>query len=116
MHRTEALAALSALANDTRLALMKRLIAAGDDGLSAGDIARALEMSASRLSFHIADLERAGLVTVRRMSRQMIYKADHVGLGRVIGYLMNDCCAGHPKVMACCGPIHPAPEDNAASH
>ncbi len=68
MEQSKALAALSALANETRLDLIRRLIARGEDGLCAGRIARELGMSASRLSFHLSALEQAGLVTARRES------------------------------------------------
>jgi ArsR family transcriptional regulator, arsenate/arsenite/antimonite-responsive transcriptional repressor len=102
MDRGKALAALSALANETRLDLVRLLVVAGDDGLPAGDLARALDHSASRLSFHLAQLEQAGLVTSRRVARNIYYAVDPAGMGGTIGYLMADCCQGHPKVMACC--------------
>jgi ArsR family transcriptional regulator, arsenate/arsenite/antimonite-responsive transcriptional repressor len=104
MDRSKALAALSALANETRLDLVRLLVVAGDDGLPAGDLARALDHSASRLSFHLAQLEQAGLITSRRVARNIYYAVDPSGMGGTIGYLMADCCQGHPKVMACCGP------------
>ena len=102
MDRSKALAALSALANETRLDLVRLLVVAGDDGLPAGDIARALDHSASRLSFHLAQLEQAGLITSRRVARNIYYAVDPAGMGGTIGYLLADCCQGHPKVMACC--------------
>lgn len=101
MDRTRILDALGAMANGTRLDLVRALIVAGDKGLSAGDIARSLGISASRLSFHLAALEQAGLVTAVRDGRNIIYAANHAGLGGVIDYLLNDCCAGHPTVCAC---------------
>lgn len=100
MKRDAILTALSAMANGTRLDLLRGLIAAGEAGLSAGDIARDLHVSASRLSFHLAALEQAGLVTARRDGRNIIYAADYAGLGGVIHYLMHDCCKGHPAVCA----------------
>lgn len=100
MDRSRILTALSAMANATRLDLLRSLIGAGDGGQNAGDIARDLNVSASRLSFHLAALEQAGLVTARRDGRNIIYAADFAGLGGVIGYLMNDCCKGHPTVCA----------------
>ncbi|MCX7890388.1 MAG: helix-turn-helix domain-containing protein [Rhodobacteraceae bacterium] len=115
MRAAEALAALSALASEVRLALVRRLVAAGEEGLAAGAIARELGLSPSRLSFHLAELERAGLVRARRASRNVIYAADHDGIGRVIGYLLNDCCAAHPRVSACCR-LHAAHEDTTAGH
>jgi DNA-binding transcriptional ArsR family regulator len=103
MEQSQALAALSALANETRLGLVRRLIARGDQGLCAGRIAAELGMSASRLSFHLAALEQAGLVTARRESRHVFYAVDPAGMGGLIAYLLNDCCAADPKVSACCG-------------
>lgn len=106
MNRRQALAALSALANATRLELVRLLIGAGPEGLAASDIAGRLGVSASRLSFHLAALEQAGLVTARRASRNIFYAASASGLGGVIGYLLNDCCAAHPEVCASCTPRH----------
>jgi DNA-binding transcriptional ArsR family regulator len=97
-----ALEALSALANETRLRLVRRLVVAGDDGMPAGALARGLDVSASRLSFHLSALEGAGLIASQRVSRQIIYRADHAAIGRLIGYLLNDCCGAHPEVSACC--------------
>lgn len=112
MNQSQALAALSALANPTRLELVRLLVGAGSDGLAASDIATRLDVSASRLSFHLAALEQAGLVSARRASRHIFYAADARGLGRVINYLLNDCCAAHPEVRACCAPaaVTPAAE------
>lgn len=102
MDQSKALLALSALANETRLELVRALVAAGHDGLSAGEIARRLDVSASRLSFHLSALEHAGLITSRRVSRNVIYSADISGIGGVISYLLDDCCCADPKVRACC--------------
>ncbi len=102
MEQSKALAALSALANETRLGLVRQLIARGEKGLCAGRIAHELGMSASRLSFHLAALEQAGLVTARRESRHIFYAVDASGMGGLIGYLLNDCCNADPKVSACC--------------
>lgn len=105
MDQGKALTALSALANGTRLELVRALIAAGTEGLAAGEIARRLNISASRLSFHLAALEQAGLITSRRASRHVFYAADAGGIGGVISYLLNDCCMGRPDISACC--LHP---------
>ena len=102
MEQKQVLQALSALANATRLEIVRLLVPAGSEGLAAGEIARALEVSASGLSFHLSNLEQAGLITSQKISRQVIYRADHGQLGSVIGYLLNDCCAAHPKVRNCC--------------
>ncbi|CAM5468386.1 metalloregulator ArsR/SmtB family transcription factor [Frigidibacter albus] len=102
MERRQVLAALSALASETRLDLVRLLVPAGKPGLSAGEIARRLGISASRLSFHLAALEQAGLIASRRESRNVFYAADFAGIGQTFGYLLNDCCLDHPEVRECC--------------
>lgn len=104
MEQSKALNALSALANGTRLELVRALIGTGAEGLAAGDIARRLDVSASRLSFHLSTLEHAGLITSRRESRHVFYMADATVIGQVIAYLLNDCCCAHPEIRACCTP------------
>ncbi|MFN3938526.1 MAG: ArsR/SmtB family transcription factor [Gemmobacter sp.] len=102
MERAQALTALQALANGTRLDLVRLLIQAGEAGVAAGEIARKLGLSPSRLSFHLAALESAGLVASRRDARHVFYSADPGGLGGTIGFLLADCCLHHPDVTACC--------------
>ncbi len=102
MDRSKALAALSALAHEARLDLIRLLVPVGPEGLPAGDIARELGHSASRLSFHLSALEQAGLITSRRVARNVFYAVDAAGLGGTIGWLLNDCCMEHPEVLACC--------------
>jgi ArsR family transcriptional regulator, arsenate/arsenite/antimonite-responsive transcriptional repressor len=94
--------ALSALAHENRLDLVRLLVGAGPQGMAQGDIARQLEISASRLAFHLSQLEQAGLVAARRESRNVFYAANTQGIGRVLGYVLNDCCRAHPEVTACC--------------
>ena len=103
MERSKVLMALSALASEQRLDLVRLLVPLGDEGMAAGDIGRALGLSASRLSFHLAALETAGLIRSRRQSRNVIYAADLAGIGGAISYLLADCCMDHPEVLACCG-------------
>ncbi|MDH5530356.1 MAG: metalloregulator ArsR/SmtB family transcription factor [Paracoccaceae bacterium] len=105
MQKSKALEALSALANPTRLDLVRALMPFGTKGLSAGEIARMLDMSASRLSFHLSALEQASLISSRKAARHVFYAIDTQGLGSVIGYLLNDCCGSHPEISACC--LHP---------
>ena len=102
MERSKALAALSALAHEARLDLVRLLIPRGDDGLAAGEIGRELGLSASRLSFHLAALEQAGLIRSRKVARNVFYSVDATGMGATIAFLMNDCCMDHPEVLACC--------------
>jgi ArsR family transcriptional regulator, arsenate/arsenite/antimonite-responsive transcriptional repressor len=102
MDNSKALIALQALANAQRLALVRHVIAAGDTGQAAGDIGRALGLAASRLSFHLATLEQAGLIRARRDGRRLFYAVDRAGVGGVISHLLNDCCRDHPEVRACC--------------
>ncbi|NJM83721.1 MAG: winged helix-turn-helix transcriptional regulator [Tabrizicola sp.] len=102
MEQSKVLSALSALSHEARLDLIRLLLPEGSKGMSAGDIARALGLTASRLSFHLAALEQAGLIQSRRVARNVIYAVDAPGLGRTISYLLNDCCGKHPEVMACC--------------
>ena len=102
MEKSQALAALSALANEARLDLMRLLMPLGDQGLAAGEISRALGLSSSRLSFHLAALEQAGLIRSRKLARNVFYSVDAAGMGATIRYLLNDCCMEHPEVVACC--------------
>jgi ArsR family transcriptional regulator, arsenate/arsenite/antimonite-responsive transcriptional repressor len=102
MERSKALSALQALGHDTRLDLLRLLVSAGDDGVAAGSLALSLKSGASRLSFHLAQLEQAGLIRSRRVSRNIYYAIDAAGLGQTIAYLLNDCCGDHPGVLACC--------------
>jgi DNA-binding transcriptional ArsR family regulator len=98
MESIDALAALAALAQETRLAIFRRLVRAGPRGESAGAIADALETPAPTLSFHLKELERAGLVTQRRESRSIIYAAQYERMRALLGFLMEDCCAGRPEI------------------
>lgn len=102
MDAPQALTALSALAHAARLELVRLLVPAGAAGLAAGEIGRALGLSASRLSFHLSAMEQAGLIRSRRDGRHVFYAVDAAGLGATIGYLLNDCCKNHPEVIACC--------------
>ena len=102
MEQSRVQEALAALANETRLDLVRLLMPCGATGMAQGEIARRLEISASRLAFHLAQLERAGLVAARRESRNVYYAAKAAEIGRVLGFVLHDCCAAHPVVSACC--------------
>ena len=91
---TAAVAALAALAQEHRLALFRLLVRAGEDGMPAGAIAAALGVPNSSLSFHLAQLSRAGLVTQERRGRSLVYGADYGAMNRLLAYLTENCCAG----------------------
>jgi DNA-binding transcriptional ArsR family regulator len=102
MDQSKALAALQALANAQRLALVRHLMPAGNDGLPAGQIAQALGLTASGLSFHLAAMEGAGLIRSRRDGRNVFYAVDRAVIGGVLGHVLNDCCMGDATVRNCC--------------
>ena len=86
--------ALSALAQEHRLAAFRMLVQAGADGLAAGVLAERLDVPPSSMSFHLAQLANAGLVTQRRESRSIIYSADYAAMNDLMGYLTENCCGG----------------------
>lgn len=94
MTGTRAVATLAALAHEHRLAIYRLLVEAGPAGLNAGTLAARLRLLPSSLTFHVQHLHRAGLVTQRRASRQLIYAADFDVMQSLIGYLTENCCAG----------------------
>lgn len=94
MDSQEAITSLSALAHEHRLGVFRLLVQAGPDGMAAGEIAEAMEMAASSLSFHLAHLTRAGLIVQRRESRSLIYSADFERMTSLIGFLTENCCGG----------------------
>jgi len=98
MESNDALAALSALAQETRLAIFRRLVRAGPPGEPAGAIAQGLKTPAPTLSFHLKELERAGLIVQRRESRSIIYAARYEGMHALLSFLMKDCCGGNPQI------------------
>jgi len=100
MESKTAVAALGALAQDTRLAVFRLLVQAGAEGLPAGRIGDALQLPAPTLSFHLAQLRQAGLVTCRREGRLLIYAADFGAMTGLVAYLMENCCQGDPGACA----------------
>jgi DNA-binding transcriptional ArsR family regulator len=98
MEVTAAIDAFGALAQSTRLEAFRQLVRAGPDGLPAGTLARALATPANTLSTHLAILERAGLVTSRREGRLVYYAPAFTRVRALIGFLLDDCCAGAPEV------------------
>lgn len=95
-----AVEALSALAHGHRLAVFRLLVRAGADGVAAGEIAREVAVPPSTLSTHLTILGHAGLVRSRRQGRSVIYSADFEGMRALLGFLMEDCCAGRPEICA----------------
>ena len=98
MDSAAVIGALGALAQEHRLAAFRLLVQAGDEGMPAGAIAEALGIPNSSLSFHLAQLNRAGLIKQERQSRSLIYTADYAAMNALLGYLTENCCAG-----AACG-------------
>jgi ArsR family transcriptional regulator len=94
MKNADAVAGLAALAQDSRLEVFRLLVQAGPDGLAAGDIAAKLKLAPNTLTFHFDRLRDAGLVTVRRDGRSMIYAARFETMNNLLGYLTQNCCEG----------------------
>lgn len=99
MQTKQALAALAALAQDSRLAVFRLLVQAGPEGLAASRIAEQLAIAPSSLSFHLKELSHAGLATPRQDGRYVIYSADTGAMHGLIAYLTENCCGGQS-----CGP------------
>ena len=94
MQAVAAIDALSALAQEHRLAAFRLLVQVGEQGMAAGAIADALGVPNSSLSFHLAQLNRAGLISQERRHRSLIYRANYEEMNALVGYLMENCCAG----------------------
>lgn len=94
MNEDDALKALSSLAHPSRLKVVRELVRAGADGLTAGDLARALDASPSQTSFHLSSLAESGLVTTQRQSRHIIYRSNFATFQQLIAFLLEDCCGG----------------------
>ncbi len=94
MMPSRVIASLSALAQEHRLAAFRYLVQRGAGGAPAGAIAESLDIPASSLSFHLAHLERSGLIIRVRKSRSLIYSADFTAMNALVAYLMENCCSG----------------------
>jgi len=90
----DAVERLSALAHPSRLAVFRLLVQRGPEGVAAGAIAEALEIAPPTLSFHLAQLARAGLVASRREGRSVVYSADYAASGELVAFLYDNCCGG----------------------
>jgi DNA-binding transcriptional ArsR family regulator len=110
METSAAVAALAALAQDNRLDIFRLLVQAGAEGMPAGRVAEALDLAPNTLTFHFDRLRVAGLVTVRREGRSMIYAARYEAMNALLAYLTENCCRG--KADACgpagCRPSQPS--------
>jgi ArsR family transcriptional regulator, arsenate/arsenite/antimonite-responsive transcriptional repressor len=94
MKKHDAVAALSALAQDNRLDVFRLLVEAGPEGMPAGSVANALKLAPNTLTFHFDRLRDAGLVTVRREGRSMIYAARYGTMDGLLAFLTENCCKG----------------------
>jgi len=98
MDQSRELKSFAALSHETRQNILRLLVEAGSDGLSAGVIGTQVSVQASRLSFHLNVLEQAGLISSQRRSRNVIYAANYHRLHCLANYLLKDCCASHPRI------------------
>lgn len=113
MESEQAILALGALAQDTRLDVFRRLVQHEPDGVAAGELARLVAVPQNTMSSHLAILARAGLVTAERKSRSIIYRANLAAFQEVALFLLQDCCGGRAEICApviasltpCCPPV-----------
>jgi ArsR family transcriptional regulator len=102
MKNADAVAALAALAQESRLDVFRLLVKAGPEGMPAGSVAEALDLAPNTLTFHFDRLRLAGLVTVRRDGRSMIYAARFEVMNGLLGFLTENCCQGSADA---CAPV-----------
>ena len=110
MESNNVITALEALAQEHRLAVFRALVQAGPPGLTPSSISETLDIPAPTLSFHLAQLKHAGLVTVTRQGRSLIYVAAYDTMNGVIEFLTENCCAGAGCAPASCAPMKKAKE------
>src|SRR5262245_9395006 len=110
MDEIDAVAALAALAQEHRLEVYRTLVQAGPEGMAAGEVASALGIAPNTLSFHFDRLRHAGLVSVARHGRSLVYAARYETMNDLLGYLTENCCGGRPDLCApaACSPSKPA--------
>ena len=106
MEEKDAVLALSALAQESRLKVFRLLVEAGPEGLAAGAIAEELGIPPTTLSFHLSHLTQAGLSETKRAGRSIIYALRVDGIQSLLGFLMKDCCGGRPEL---CSPPRGVP-------
>ncbi len=108
METLDAVRMLDSLAHPTRLDLFRLLVRAGDEGLAAGQLAQHLNVPPPTLSFHLKEMRHAGVVQVHREGRRLVYRADFDAMGRLLGFLTDECCVG-VSISGACIP-EPTPE------
>lgn len=111
MDQDRAIAALGALAQETRLALFRLLVARGPEGMPAGMIAEQLGVAPSSLSFHLQQLAHAGLIAQRRLGRQLIYSAEYGAMNELLAYLTENCCGRASARAPFCDPADTSLEE-----
>ena len=102
MDETEIVSALSALAHEHRLRIFRLLVRAGPSGVPAGEIAEHVGISPTSMSFHLKELDHAGLISSTRDGRYVRYAVRFEGMRQLMTYLTKDCCRGQPEL---CGPV-----------
>lgn len=112
MQSKQVVAALNAIAHDHRLEIYRVLVERGSDGLPAGVIAERLEMAPSSLTFHLQQMLHAGVISQRRLGRQLIYAADFAAMNGLVAYLTENCC-GRGSDVACAPTCKPGKAINA---
>jgi DNA-binding transcriptional ArsR family regulator len=110
MEKLDAVAALAALAQDNRLDVFRLLVQAGPAGLAAGAVAERLSLAPNTLSFHFDRLRQAGLVSVKREGRSLIYTARFETMNTLLAYLTENCCSGDASA---CAPVVCRPKSSA---
>jgi DNA-binding transcriptional ArsR family regulator len=110
MESKDAVQALAALAQETRLDVFRQLVRSGPEGLPPGAIAARLDLPPATLSFHLSQLKQAGLVGFRRRGRSLIYAAEYAAMTGLIAYLAENCCRDDPAACGADGPCDPPAE------
>ena len=104
MTEENAIASLSSISNLTRLRILRALVVAGPEGMTAGDIAEHVDATPSRASFHLSNMSDAGLIKFERSARQVTYSVDFDAIGELMRFLVDDCCRNDARVIECCVP------------
>ena len=98
MDKSDAVSAMAALAQESRLEVYRLLVQAGPQGLAAGEVASALGIAPNTLSFHFDRLRHAGLISIARHGRSLIYAVRYKTVNNLLAYLTENCCGGHPEL------------------